>query len=183
MSACFYIQTKRFFMRQLFIVLLVCFATFFTTVGFAQQLKIGVVNVGLLLEQTPQAKAASKSLEKEFAPQQAQLTRLVQQMEKKQKNFQKNKLVMSESQLQFSQREIEVLNRDMQRKKNDIQELVNIKRNEKLVSLQNVVNQAIKEVGKQEKLDLILYEGIAYTNNRLDVTKKVLEHLKKKYRK
>ncbi len=90
---------------------------------------------------------------------------------------------MSESQKVTAEREISMMTRDIQRKRNDIQELVNIRRNEELASLQSLVNQAIKEIGKQQKFDLILYEGIAYTNNRLDITQSVLEYLEKEYQK
>ncbi|MDX1795318.1 MAG: OmpH family outer membrane protein [Hydrogenovibrio sp.] len=154
-----------------------------STFSYAQDVKLGVVNVGLLLEKAPQATNASKNLEKEFGPQQAELTKLAKKLEKKQKEYQKNKLILSEAQKNASEREISLMTRDIQRKRNDIQELVNIRRNEELASLQKIVNQGIKEIGKQEGFDLILYEGIAYTNNRLDVTQKVLDYLKKEDRK
>ena len=170
-------------MRQLLVTSIMFVTISFSGLSLAQQVKIGVVNVALLLEQAPQAKAATLILEKEFEPQQAELTKLAKQMNKKQKNFQKNKLVLSETQNAASQREIVMLNRDIQRKKNDIQELVNIRRNEELANLQSVVNLGIKEIGKKEGFDLILYEGIAYTNNRVDVTKQVLEFLESQYRK
>jgi len=75
-----------------------------------------------------------------------------------------------------------MMTRDIQRKRNDIQELVNIRRNEELASLQNEVNKAIRIIGEQQAYDLILYEGIAYTNNRLDITEAVLKYLEKEYR-
>ncbi|MDG4812838.1 OmpH family outer membrane protein [Hydrogenovibrio sp. 3SP14C1] len=170
-------------MRKLLMVFLGGVLTILSTQSLAEPIKLGVVNVGLLLEKAPQAQAAGKNLEKEFGPQQAELKKLAKQLEKKQQDYQKNQLVMSDSQKVAAEREISMLTRDIQRKRNDIQELVNIRRNEELASLQSLVNQAIKEIGKQEKFDLILYEGIAYTNNRLDVTQKVLEYLEKEYRK
>lgn len=151
----------------------------FWSTSFAQEVKLGVVNVGLLLEKAPQAVAASQKLEQEFGSQQQELKQLAKSLEKKQADYQKNKLVMSDSQKATAEREITMMTRDIQRKRNDIQELVNIRRNEELASLQNIVNQAIKQIGKDEGFDLILYEGIAYTNNRLDVTQKVLDYLKK----
>ncbi len=170
-------------MRHLFLALTAFYLVAFSSVGFSKEVKIGVVNIALLLEKAPQAKAASSALEKEFGPQQVELTKLAKKMEMKQKEFQKNKLVMVESQRQAAQRDISMMNRDIQRKKNDIQELVNIRRNEELASLQSVVNQGIKQIGKRDGFDLILYEGIAYTSERIDVTKKVLEFLNEEYKK
>ncbi len=139
--------------------------------------KLGVVNVALLLEQAPQAKSASSNLEKEFSPQQAELKSLASKLEKKQSAYQKNKSVMSESQKMTKEREITMMTREIQRRRNDIQELLNLRRNEELAKLQTIVNDAIKAIGKQQSFDLILYEGIAYTNNRVDVTQDVLKHL------
>ena len=56
--------------------------------------------------------------------------------------------------------------------------MLNLRRNEELAKLQNIVNEAIKSIGKKDDFDLILYEGIAYTNDRIDITKDVLDYLK-----
>lgn len=153
----------------------------FSSAATAQAAKLGVVNVALLLEKAPQALAASANLEKEFAPQQKELQQAASQLEDKQKQYQKNKMLLNETQKLTKEREIAMLTREVQRKQNDIQELVNIRRNEELAKIQNLVNQGIKEIGKQQKYDLILYEGIAYTNDRLDVTQAVLDYLKKEH--
>ncbi|WP_178862363.1 OmpH family outer membrane protein [Thiomicrorhabdus cannonii] len=156
-------------------------AVFFASMPLAAMadapVKLGVVNVALLLEQAPQAKDATANLEKEFAPQQAELKALATKLEKKQSDYQKDKAVMSESQQMTKEREISMMTREIQRRRNDIQELLNLRRNEELAKLQTLVNDAIKAIGKEKEFDLILYEGIAYTNNRLDVTQDVLKHL------
>jgi outer membrane protein len=141
--------------------------------------KVGVVNVGLLLEQSPQAKEASSALEREFSPQQKELIDLNNELEQKQANLRRNALAMSEAQQAASERDISMLAREIQRKRNDIQELLNIRRNEELAKLQNLVNGAIQEIGSSQGFDLILYEGIAYTNQRIDLTQAVLDHLNK----
>jgi len=151
----------------------------FSTASFSQDgAKLGVVNVALLLEQAPQAKSATASLEKEFSPQQSELKSLAGKLEKQQAAYQKNKAAMSDAQKITKEREISMLTREIQRRRNDVQELLNLRRNEELAKLQNVVNEAIKAIGKKEGFDLILYEGIAYTNERIDITKDVLKHLK-----
>ena len=151
----------------------------FSTASFSQYgAKLGVVNVALLLDQSPQAISATASLEKEFSPQQAELKSLAGKLEKQQSAYQKNKAAMSDAQKISKEREISMLTREIQRRRNDVQELLNLRRNEELAKLQNVVNEAIKAIGKKEGFDLILYEGIAYTNERIDITKDVLKHLK-----
>jgi outer membrane protein len=155
-----------------------CFLAISTPSLSESAVKLGVVNVALLLEQAPQAKSATASLEKEFSPQQAELKSLAGKLEKQQSAYQKNKTAMSDAQKISKEREISMLTREIQRRRNDVQELLNLRRNEELAKLQNVVNEAIKAIGKKEGFDLILYEGIAYTNERIDITKDVLRHLK-----
>jgi len=156
----------------------VCFMVFSTASLSDTAIKLGVVNVALLLEKAPQEKSARAALEKEFAPQQAELKSLAGKLEKQQKSYQKNKAAMSDAQKISKEREISMLTREIQRRRNDVQELLNLRRNEELAKLQNLINQSIEAIGKKEKFDLILYEGIAYTNDRIDITKAVLNHLK-----
>ena len=155
-------------------ILFVAFATASTAAG----VKLGVVNVALLLEQAPQAKSATSALEKEFSPQQTELKSLAVKLEKQQADYQKDNAVMSDAQKVAKEREITMLTREIQRRRNDVQELLNLRRNEELAKLQSVVNEAIKAIGKKQNFDLILYEGIAYTNEKIDITADVLEHLK-----
>jgi len=155
-----------------------------STVSVAEStLKLGVVNVGLLLEKAPQARQASSNLEREFAPQQTELKNSAKRLEKKRADYQKNKMLLTNAQRTTEEREISMLTREIQRRQNDIQELVNIRRNEELAKLQSIVNQAIKAIGRQNDFDLILYEGIAFTNNSLDVTQDVLGYLKENHAK
>lgn len=139
--------------------------------------KVGVVNVAVLLEQSPQAKSASAGLEQEFSVQQQELISLNNQMEQKQRELTRDRLAMTESQQNLREREVAILGREIQRKRNDVQELLNIRRNEELAKLQNVVNDAIREVGQREGFDLILYEGIAFTSSRIDLTEQVLSYM------
>lgn len=170
-------------MRNLTQYLLAVFAfMLFSPVAMAESsIKVGVVNVGLLLEQSPQAKAASTGLEREFAPQQQELMDLNKQLESQQNELRRNALAMSESQQAAKEREIAMLTREVQRKRNDVQELLNIRRNEELAKLQNQVNLAIREVGTSQSYDLILYEGIAFTNQRIDLTQAVLDLMNKQF--
>lgn len=165
-------------MLNLFKLALAVCAITFSTASLAQGVKLGVVNVALLLEQAPQAKSATAALEKEFSPQQSELKSLAAKLEKQQSDYQKNRAAMSDAKKVTKEREITMLTREIQRRRNDVQELLNLRRNEELAKLQNVVNEAIKSIGKEQNFDLILYEGIAYTNEKIDITPDVLKYLK-----
>ncbi|WP_294947111.1 OmpH family outer membrane protein [Sulfurivirga sp.] len=144
----------------------------------AEPAKVGVVNVNLLIQQAPQAKAANKRLEKEFAPQQQQLQKLIRKLERLQADYQKNALTLTAEQKSAKEREVAMLTREIQRRRADLQELVNLRRNEELAKLQALINQAIRDIGQQEHYDLILYDGIAFSSKRIDLTPKILAYLK-----
>lgn len=144
--------------------------------------KLAVVNVNFVLQNMPQAIDASKLFEQEFIPQQESLKNMAMDLESKQQDLQKNQLVMTDAQKQAAQRDITNMSRDLQRKQNDMQEQINIRRNESMMSLQKLVNEAINQIGKEQKLDLVLYDGIAYTNPKLDITKQVLAYLEAAYK-
>lgn len=172
-----------FSLSRRFLLVLVCSLFYFNPAWAQNSVKIGVVNVGLILEQAPQANAASRKLEQEFSPQQEELMRLGERLDKEQDELRRNRLAMSEAQLNAKERELAMLNREIQRRQNDIQELLNIRRNEELANLQSLVNVAIREVGTSHSYDLILYEGIAYTHSRIDITQDVLDFLSNEFQK
>jgi outer membrane protein len=163
------------------IALLIASLLSFSSVVLAESdkvgVKIGVVNVALLLEKSPQAESATESLKKEFSVQQNDLKNRALTLDKEQQDYELNKAVMSETQRMAKEREFTLKSREIQRTRNDIQDMINLRRNEELAKLQELVNQAIKKVADQNKFDLILYEGIAYTNGRVDITEDVLKLL------
>ncbi|BBP45900.1 outer membrane protein chaperone [Thiosulfatimonas sediminis] len=165
--------------KSLFVSLAMAVAVLFST-AYADDapVKLGVVNVALLLEQAPQAGVATDKLKQEFAKEQSELKDLATKLDGEQKNYEKNKSVMSNTQRATKERELTMMTREIQRRRNDVQELINLRRNEELAKIQTLVNEAIQTIGEKQGFDLIMYEGIAYTNNRIDVTKDVLDYLK-----
>jgi len=71
--------------------------------------------------------------------------------------------------------------RELRRMQDEFREDVNIRRNEAIGSLQELIKQTIEEIGGAQKFDLIFFDGIAYANSALDITDEVLVGLKKRY--
>ena len=53
----------------------------------------------------------------------------------------------------------------------------NMRRNDEIAKLQKLIKQAIEDVGREGKYDLIFYDGISFANPRLDITNEVLKRL------
>ena len=91
--------------------------------------------------------------------------------------FERDAPAMSEAQRTTRQKEFAEQSRDFQRKQREFQEDLNGRRNEELQQVLDKANKAVKQVAEAEKFDLIIQEGVAYNNNRLDITDKVLKIL------
>jgi outer membrane protein len=148
-------------------------------VGNAYAMKIGVVNVPVLLETSPQAMDASKRMESKFQKQRDQLNATRIELQKEGAELEKSKVLMKDADYKRKQADIAKRGQDWQRKMKELQDLMNLKSNEELKNMQIVVNQAIKSVGEQEKFDLILYEGIAFSSEQTNITSKVLQEMKR----
>src|SRR5262252_1714654 len=81
-------------------------------------LKIGVINVGKLLENAPQSKIVSDKLQKEFEPRQQSIVAKRQKLQSAQESFQKDQAVMGEEERLNLQRQISDTQRELQRDEN-----------------------------------------------------------------
>lgn len=142
-------------------------------------LKIGFVNVPKVLEKAPQAEKAKQRLEKEFSPRDKQLVAQQQEIIKLEEKFNKNAKVMAEPAKRKLESEIMAKKRDAKRAQQEFSEDFNLRRNEELGKLQRRIVDAIKELAKEESFDLLLTDGVIYSNDDIDVTARVQSKLAK----
>lgn len=170
----------RAFWYKLFGVLLVFIFLLSANVVSAQGIKIGYVNAVKVIEEAPQGEAALKKLESEFGPRDKRLVSMQNDIRELEDDLEKNGLIMTDVDRRKKEREILVMKRNLRRATQEFREDYNLRRNEELTVLQKIVKQAIVEIAKQEKYDLIVHEGAIYASSKIDITDKVLEKLNKK---
>jgi outer membrane protein len=136
-------------------------------------LKIGVINVGKLLEQAPQSKVVSDKLQKEFEPRQQAIVAKRQKLQTQQDSFQKDQAVMGEEERLSLERQIKETQRDLQRDENEYLEDLNARRNEELGKLQRDVLQRVQAYASAQKYDLVLADAI-YVSGAVDITPAVI---------
>ena len=68
--------------------------------------------------------------------------------------------------------------RDIKRLQDEYSEDLSIRRNEELRKLEKEITKTITDIAKKEKYDLILFQGVIYASEKVDITNKVLETLK-----
>jgi len=146
----------------------------------AAELKIGYVQVDKILQEAPQTAESGKKLEKEFSPRTQELERMQKQIRDQESALEKNSLTLSETERRNKERDISNLKIEFQRKQRELREDVNLRKNEELGSLQERINKAVSSVAQAEGYDLVVYSGVAYASNKVDITDKVLKSLGKK---
>ena len=144
------------------------------------EMKIGFVNLVKLIEDAPQGEAATKKIEAEFSPRDNAIRKKQNKITSLESDIEKNGLVMKASDRSKKQAEITKLTRSLKREAEEFREDYNVRRNEELKVLQKVVRDAIQEVGKENKFDLIVAEGVLYTSKKANITELVLKKLRSK---
>lgn len=142
-------------------------------------LKIGYVNMVKAIEEAPQGVASLKKLEAEFGPRDKELVQLQNRVSQLSNELTKDTPPLKESERAVRERELLAVKRELKRATQEFREDYNLRRNEELAALQDLVRKAIVDIARQEKYDLILQEGVVYSGESVDITEKVLKRLGK----
>jgi outer membrane protein len=149
---------------------------FISNVSFAE-LKIGFVNIPLVLEKAPQAEKAKKRLEQEFSPRDKQLVAQQKEIESMAAKIAKDAAVMTKAEQAKLEKDIINQKRDAQRAQQAFSEDFNVRRNEELGKLQSHIVEVIRGIAKDQSFDMLLTDGVIYASEQIDVTAQVQQKL------
>jgi outer membrane protein len=141
------------------------------------ELKIGVVDYGKLMEQSPQAKTVVEAIRTEFTPRQRDLQNEQQSLKAKEDKLQKDGATMTEDQRQRSEKELRDSYRDLSRKQQEVQDDFNARRNEEMSRLQRILIEEVRVYAKAQNFDLVIADGVIYSTPTLDITPAILTAL------
>lgn len=151
------------------------------TVAFAApaqaDIKVGVVNYGRLMQDSPQAKTALDAIRGEFAGREKELQTSQVQLKSKEDRMQKDAATMSETQRSSSEKELRDGYRELARKQQEFQDDLNARRNEDMSRLQKALVEEVQVYAKAQNFDLVLADGVIYFNNSMDITPAILTAL------
>ena len=147
--------------------------------AYAQQsgLKIGFVNTARVLKEAPQARKVEERLKAEFGPREEQLK------EKRQEILDMEEQLKTDTRLNANarrklEREIRLKVSQLKFLEQEFREDQNLRRNEEIRELQQVISNVLEMQGDAGKFDLILTEGVSYVSERIDITSETIEMLK-----
>jgi outer membrane protein len=140
------------------------------------QTKIGVVNVARLLQESPQAQAASQALENAFATRRRELEGQQKDLKAREDKLQKDGAVMAAADRGNAEKTLRDGQREFARKQNEFLEDLNVRRNEVLGQLQRTILGEVQTFAKNAGLDVVVSEAL-YASPSVDVTAQVLAAL------
>jgi len=165
------------------VISLILLAGFISTNVVAAEMKIGVVSVERILTEAPQVDAVNTSMLERFGPQRDELKNAEKEITKMQENYKRNELVMTEDKLNDLKKEIIGKIQLLKQKEAVLTQEVTTVRNQELAVLQQQVRGIIDDIAKKGKYSLVLSEGVAYADDKLDITDKVLDRMKAAFKK
>jgi outer membrane protein len=143
--------------------------------------KIGVIDPERVVEQSPQYEAARKALQEEVAERERTLREQQAKLDELKKNLERDGPLMSEEEITRLQNDIRTRDRKVKYAKAEFQEDFALRQTELRTKLVQQVREVVQEVAKEQKMDLIVSEGVVYFSDRVDISAQVIERLQSKF--
>ena len=166
------------------IIKLILLAVMLSLVAFsgtvcAQELKIGFVNVGRLINESPQAGQAMEALQEEFASRQREIIAMQNEFQERQTQIERDLEVMGAEERRNAERDLRKDERDLARTQQEFTEDINLRRNEELGKLQRELLRQVQTFAGAEGYDLVVSSDVVlYASPTIDITGQVLAGLK-----
>ena len=122
-------------------------------------------------------------IEQEFAPRDRELLAQQKEIRGVEDKLVKNAAVMSAAERQRGEAEIRTMRRELRRMQDEFREDLNLRRSQELTKLRDKVSASINSLGKTDKYDLIVIDGVIYAGPKVDITEGVIKRLDSEFKK
>jgi outer membrane protein len=147
----------------------------------ASDYRIAVVDPNRIVEQSPQYESAGAALQREVEERERLLREQQDQISALQGRLEREGALMSEGEIQLLQNDIRSRTRKIKYARDEFQEDFALRQNELRTKLALQVREVIVEVAKEEKIDLVISEGLVYFSPRIDISEQVIKRLKQEF--
>jgi outer membrane protein len=140
--------------------------------------RIGFVNTARVLKEAPQARKVEERLKAEFEPREAQLRQKREEILTLEDQLKTDSALNSNARRKL-EREIRLKVSQLKFLEQEFREDQNLRRNEEIRELQQVISNVLKMQGDSGNFDLILTEGVSFVSDKIDITTQTIEMLKR----
>jgi outer membrane protein len=142
-------------------------------------LNVGVIDVGQVLKNSPQMKAAADNLRKNFKPREEKIMAAQKNLQADQDKLKRNTAVMSQTDIQALQAKITDERRDVQRMQEDYVQDLQAAQQEVMQGVLQQLDKIVQNIAAKGHYDLILQRNsVAFASQRVDITPQVIQSLK-----
>ncbi len=164
-------------LRQVFFVIIIALGSLAVAQAESHFYKIGFVNTSRVLKQAPQARKVEDRLKAEFGPRETQLREKRAEIISLEDQIKTDKAISPTTRRKL-EREIRLKVSQLKFLEQEFREDQNLRRNEGIRELQQVIAGVLEKLGDTGKYDLILTEGVSYVSGQIDITEQIIEMLK-----
>lgn len=146
--------------------------------AFADNAKIGVVDLQKIMQTSPQMKAIQQKLEGQFKPRRDKLVAMEDNLKKDMEKFKRDATILSASQKKELERKIVASQQLFEREGQQYQQELSTAHNDAMEELYGKIRKAISKVAEEQKYDLVLQKDAApFSSGQLDITDLVLKKI------
>ena len=169
-------------MRANFKAMIPVLAVMATLIGVpaVAEIKVGVLDFGRLMDESPQGKALIETLRTEAAGKQRELQGQATSLQAKRDKLVKDRATMTPDQISRAEKELRDGERDLGRRQQEINDDFNARRNEEMTKLQRTLIEEVRSFSKAQNFDLVVTDGVIYATQTLDITPGVLSALQQR---
>lgn len=150
------------------------------------QSKIAWINSQAIMDKLPEAQDAQRQLDNIVADWQSELTKMQAEWQKKFDEYDKKKLILTDQLRAQSEKDLQDLDKkiaDFRNKKFGQNGELFTKQNELMKPVQNKIFKVVQDIAKENDYDYVLDKSadvlLMYSNDKYDLTTKVLERITK----
>ena len=163
--------------RKIVLSLFFALSALFCAFSASAELKLGYVNIAVLLDSSPQAKEAKVALDKEFAPKEAELRAGEERIKKMQEEYAKDAMLLSEEQRNRKEIDLKSRMRDFKNELEATQDNFKTRQRQLMDGIRKDIVEAVTAFAEAESYDLIVYDGAIYASPQIDVTPAIMKKL------
>ncbi len=143
--------------------------------------KVGVLDVGKVLQESPQVKAAVDKLKAKFKARQDKIAASQKTLADNEAKLKRDRAVLKQSELDDLQMKIMDGRRQLKNMQEEYMQAARLAQNQVMRATLKKVDSIVKSIAAKEHYDLILQrDNVAYASSKINITPEVIKRLKNK---
>jgi outer membrane protein len=147
----------------------------------ADDFKIAVIDPNRIVEESPQYEEARRTLSSEVSEREAELLDQQDSVDELTAKLERDGPLMSEDEIKLLQNDIRARKRRLRYARAELQEDFALRQSELRTKLVKQVEEVVRQIAREQDIDLIVSEGVVYFSERIDISAQVVQRLTEEF--